>query len=285
MRGSCHYRDCEEQVPNQNEGLPDKGEPGPYIRFFHQKILAEYGIHKTYNQEGGRTTRSTRPAAEGLVKRLNELEILGNPELRSEVLDELQSFFVEKVKLYFERERLQLDIAIDTISPALIIRHVLQAAMEKNSAGAVAQHLVGAKLALRFREMEVENHSHTTADVQLGRPGDFLLGDTSFHVTVSPGEALFRKCKENIRDGYRTAVIVPDSKVEAAKQLCEIQGLEEQVSLYPLEHFVAQNLEEMSSFERAAFKSGFRELLETYNRRVRDVETDRSLLIEIPKNL
>src|SRR5690606_10587477 len=42
---------------------------GPFIK----NILARYGEKRTYAREGGRTTRGTRPAAERLVEKLNEI--------------------------------------------------------------------------------------------------------------------------------------------------------------------------------------------------------------------
>ena len=37
-----------------------------------------------------------------------------------------------------------------------------------------------------------------------GRPGDFVVGDTAFHVTVSPMPPVLDKCEANLRNGYRS---------------------------------------------------------------------------------
>jgi len=52
-----------------------------------------------------------------------------------------------------------------------------------------------------------------------------------------------------------------------------------------IETFVSQNLEELSVFTTKGLVSGFRRLLETYNERVDRVETDKSMMIDIPRNL
>lgn len=52
-----------------------------------------------------------------------------------------------------------------------------------------------------------------------------------------------------------------------------------------IETFVSQNLDELSVFKKDELMSGLRRLLETYNERVDAVETDKSLMIDIPKNL
>lgn len=57
---------------------------------------------------------------------------------------------------------------------------LLSAARETGKEGSVAKHLIGAKLEFRFPGVTVSNESYSTADDQLGRKGDFCLGDTFF---------------------------------------------------------------------------------------------------------
>ena len=52
-----------------------------------------------------------------------------------------------------------------------------------------------------------------------------------------------------------------------------------------IESFVGQNIEELGGFGRGGLAEGFRRLLDKYNERVEDTETDRSLLIKLPANL
>lgn len=65
---------------------------------------------------------------------------------------------------------------------------MLAEARQTGKEGPAAQHLVGAKLALRFPDMKVSNASYSTADDQSGRLGDFQIGDTSFHVLEAKGQ-------------------------------------------------------------------------------------------------
>jgi hypothetical protein len=51
-----------------------------------------------------------------------------------------------------------------------VIRDLLSKANEKGKEHRVAQYLVGAKLALRFPHLTVENFSFSSADAQLSRP-------------------------------------------------------------------------------------------------------------------
>lgn len=249
-----------------------------------RSILERKGEDRRFTSEGGRTTRGTVPAAEGIVERLNEIEPLADlsDEERLQVIDGLQVWLVERVKDYFGRQRIEVEVNLNRPSPQ-IVGEILKAAGLK--AGAVAQHLVGAKLAVRFPDLDVENFSYTTADQQLGRPGDFVVGDTAFHVTVSPMPAVLEKCKDNLRDGYRPLLLVPTSRMQAARQMAESIEAQDDIGIMAIESFVGQNIEELGGFGKTNLAKNFRELLEKYNERVENVETDRSLLIQPPANL
>jgi len=252
---------------------------GPFI----QNILARFGIEKTYASEGGRTTRGTVPAARALVERLNEHQEIGKlpPEDREALFNTLQEWLVERVKDFFGRQRLEVDFDFSD-SATNFIAKILATAKERNQSGAIAQHLVGAKLALRFPEMAIENHNYTTADRQLGRKGDFEIQDTIFHVTVAPAEALMNKIKSNLAENYRVVLITSSDKRDASSQLAEVAGVFSRIAIYPLETFVAQNIDELASFSRASFLTTFAALLRKYNERVDAIEADKSLLISIP---
>jgi hypothetical protein len=249
-------------------------------------ILARHNEERTYSREGGRTTRGTRTAAESLVNRLNTIIEIGalSDSKRAELIDELQQWLAKRATEYFNRQRIQVEINLE--KPGLfIVRDLLLAAIARKQGGQVAQHLVGAKLCLRFPHIKIENHSFTTADVQTGRGGDFSVRDTIFHVTMAPVPAVIEKCGINIRNGYRSILLVPEEKMAAARQNAEIYEFGEKIGIYSIEYFVGQNIEEMGEFEKAKLAEEFRTLLHTYNERVAAVETDLSILIEIPENL
>lgn len=251
-----------------------------------KKILNRYGETRKYAAEGGRTTRGTRTAAEKFVSILNsdfaELQYM-DVEQKRLIVDHMQGWLVDRVKEYFNRKRIEIELLLAKPSYQ-IIADILIAAEERKLTGAVAQHLVGAKLAIRFPNLEIENHSYTTADQQLGRPGDFLINDTVFHVTVAPMPAVIGKCESNIRQGYRAILLVPETKTMAAKQMAETLNVA-QIGIFSIETFVGQNIEEISQYEKDELTQGFLKLLRKYNERVASVETDLSMQIEIPENL
>lgn len=252
-----------------------------------KRVLKDNGETRKYASEGGRTTRGTRPAAENLVMELNKIEGLktATKEERLAVAKALQKWLVDNgVQTFFSKKRLEIEVNLDKPG-SQIIADILEMAAKRTVAGPVAQHLVGAKLSLRYPKLNIENYSFTTADTQLGRPGDFLLHDTVFHVTVAPGTDVVGKCDRNIKAGYRPILLVSESKLQAARQLAELAGVASRLGINSLEQFVGQNVEEIGEYGKQALKKNLRALLEKYNERVQAVEADQSLQIDIPENL
>jgi len=228
--------------------------------------------------------RMTRAAA-GMVKRaLNER---ASTEERKLLAWDIAAQLVSSVAQTFLEYRKHGPIEV-RYDPGLTtwanVHQLILCANEVGKAGPVAQYLVGAKLALRFPDSEVSNERFSAADAPSGRLGDFAVGDTVIHVTVSPTPALYRKCERNIAEGSRVYLLVPDTFLLGARQNAE-GAAAGKIAVESLESFLSQNLEEMSCFSKDKRISGFRRLLETYNARVDAIETDKSLMIEIPRAL
>jgi len=276
---SCQIED----EPNLSErGAQVKGVSGPALK----KVLAKFGEHRIYSREGGRTNRGAPAAVRAMLKVLRDTGFaeLADEE-RKEVATALQHILLEEVRAYFNRQI--LGITFDpTRSVWSNIAHMLQRAQEVKKSGPVAQHLVGAKLALRFpeRSAEIGLDSYSTADDQTGRPGDFAFGDTAFHVTVHPLPGVFDRCLHNLQHGYRPYLLVTHAWLTDSRQRADAVA-EGRIAVESIESFVSQNIEELSEFDLDGVKSGLRALLEEYNRRVDAAETDRSLMVEIPGNL
>ncbi len=253
---------------------------GPLI----EKILARYGETRPYLREGGRTTRGTRTAADGFVGRLNALkpedEIEGAD--LEDAIDEMQRRLCAKATEDLNEEHMRIDIDVDK-PVSQIIDDIITAAGTK--AGAVAQHLVGAKLAIKFPDLSIENYSYTTADQQLSRAGDFRVNDTIFHVTVAPTLALFQKCAENLRNGFRVTALTTAKRIALADSLADQLGIANRVAVKSLEGFIGQNIEELARFAKPEVGRELRDLLEKYNERVESVETNHSFMIDVPDNL
>ena len=261
-------------------GSQIKGASGAAVR----KILADFDETRQFVSEGGRTNRGLRGDIEAMLGALEplELEKLAKTKRYKIILD-CQGFLVDQVREWHGRQR--LEIAFDpSMTTRDLVQQILAKAKEREQSGQVAQYLVGAKLALRFPDFEISNDSYSTADQQLGRPGDFLVKDTAFHVTMTPMDKVYGRCKKNAEDGLRTYLLVPDDHVQSARRRAkdEVPG---RVAVESIESFVGQNVEEMAAFSQAELNAMFYQLLVIYNERVDAIEVDKSVMIEIPPNL
>lgn len=277
LKGACDLTLEAHRAPG---GSQIKGAGGQAVK----KILERFGELRPFAKEGGRTNRGGPGDIKLLLDALKATGIeFFSEEQRQVALEELQLFLVGKVQEFHKKERIKLvyDASKTTWQT---VQALLALAKENGKEGPVAQHLVGAKLELRFPNITIGAESYSTADDQLGRPGDFCIGDTSFHVTVAPMPALYQKCQKNLDDGYRVYLLVPDRTLSGARQNADLI-LPGKIAVESIESFVSQNIEELSDFSKKKLSAGFRRLIETYNRRVQHSETDLSLLVELPKNL
>jgi len=247
-------------------------------------ILERFGEKRPYLSEGGRTNRGLRGDIINLLKAIDKSGIKNlSSKQRNEILEAFQIFLVKRVAEFHGRQRLKFyhDPSKTTWQ---LIRDILDSAVESGKGGPVAQYLVGAKLQLRFPDIDVRNESYSTADDQKDKHGDFLIEDTVFHVTISPMSRVYEKCAKNINEGFRAFLLVPNRILEGARQNAEA-AKPGKIAVEAIESFVGQNIEELSTFSKNKLQHGLFKLLETYNQRVSAVEYDKSMLIEIPKNL
>lgn len=248
------------------------------------RILALFRETRPFIREGGRTNRGLKKDMENLLVVLKGLDLDGlSPSEREETLSVLQEYLVGKVREFFNRQRLRFEFDPAETTWELV-RRILESANERGQAGPVAQYLVGAKLALRFPDEDIRNESSSTADAQLNLSGDFQVRDTVFHVTMAPGHPLYAKCGDNLARGLRVYVIVPEEWLQTTRQSVEAD-YPGRITVQSIESFISQNVEELSTFSGQLRVDELRKLLESYNERVDRIETDKSLLIEIPENL
>lgn len=249
-----------------------------------QKILARFGETRDFLKEGGRTNRGLPGDMAKLLDALKSADLKNlSADERNEILSEIQKFLVGKVGEYFSRERVKV-IYNSTYTAWQSVHEILETAREVGKEGPVAQYLVGAKLALRFPDMNIRNDISSAQDELSGSPGDFLINDTAFHITVAPNSGHFEKCKQNIAKGYRPYLLVPERILVGTRQNAESFS-PGQITTQSIESLVSQNLEELSGFSKGGLGGGFRRLLDKYNERVDQVESDKSMLIDIPRNL
>jgi len=261
-------------------GMQIKGLSGSSVA----EILNDFGEYRPFAKEGGRTNRGGPGEIKSLLQKLSELNLEILPEKdKNKILTSFQVYLVDRVRDYHNRQKIKL-VFDHKLSTWQIVASLLETAKSEGKAGSVAQYLVGAKLQLRYPEIKISNESASTADRPTNRQGDFFVGDTVFHVTVSPMQGVYNKCVENLSQGLKVYLLVPDSKLIGARQSAE-EYCGKQISVESLESFVSQNIDEISIFQSEKLKSSFVNLIRIYNERVNAVEVDKSLLIELPSNL
>jgi hypothetical protein len=215
------------------------------------------------------------------VELLNDLHATGLADL-----DAIETFWIEGVHEFFAAKpfKIQLDASRSLRG---VVRDVIAQAVERQKAsqgthyaGAVMQHLVGAKLECALGAGHFEHNSFSTSDDQSGRAGDFLIGDVAIHVTTSPGEAIIERCRENLNDGLRPILVTLQRGLPAVEVLAENKNLGERIDMFEVEQFLALNLYELGKFAADGRKVAVQDLVERYNQIIDEWETDPSLRIE-----
>lgn len=250
------------------------------------KILEQHGETRVFTREGGRTSRGTIFLAAAFRDVLNNTQVNENePVDAALVSNQLEAFFTQCVRLdYFDKQRITVDL--DYSKPvSSVVSDILKAAAERSDkpTGAVLQHLIGAKLQLRFPDVKIGNDRANAADLHTDREGDFQVGTTAFHVTTAPMEKLITRCVENKRAGYRPVILTLESKVIAARQMADNVGMSEQIAVQAVETFIGNNIEEIAIYDGDKIREGLARLIRTYNARINTIEIDKSLMIDEPR--
>jgi Domain of unknown function (DUF4928) len=249
-----------------------------------QKILEKYGVTRVLSKEGGRTSRGMIKKVQAYVGLLNELHAAKLADFNV-----IERFWIDRVQEFFAGRpfRLRVDSAHGLRAA---VRDVIDQAQERRKqnptvhyAGAVMQHLVGAKLDCVVEGSKIAHNSFSTADSPSRRAGDFLVGDVAIHVTASPSPALIAKCKSNLDDGLRPVIVTLEKGVSASELAADNAGIAARIDVFELEQFIALNLYELGKFDAAGRKLAVEELIERYNEIIGDNETDPSLAIELRK--
>jgi len=249
-----------------------------------QSILERHGITRVLAEEGGRTSRGSLGNMQAYVAFLNELHSGGLADL-----DAIEAFWAQQVRGFFAGKpfRLKLD---PSRGLRAMVRDLVEQARKRQKdasgmqyAGALLQHLAGAKLDCAMGEGAIRHHSFSTADAPSGRAGDFLVGSSAIHVTTTPSEAVFARCRENLEAGLKPLLVTLSGKIQLAEGLAEQAGLSGRVDIFDAEQFIALNLHELGNFDAPGREEAVKKLVARYNAIIDEVETDPSLRIEMGK--
>ena len=242
-------------------------------------ILETYSIPGSYLKEV--TTRQGHQDGQRLFEQFEwgaRLARIPDAE-RDELLLELIADLRKLANEWFQRQNLKLDIDRRQ-TPRTWINIIIENAKGR-SGGVVEQHLVGAKLARQFKDIAIPNHPAHAGDRQTERAGDFAISRLVYHVTSTPSRDVLQKCAQNARAGLLPILLVPQEQENRAEILAQDEGVDSDVEIFSIENFVALNIIELATKENKDFFSVLKEIVELYNTRLSEVETDLSLRIEV----
>ncbi len=213
---------------------------------------------------------------------LNDLSKMGPIDFNA-----LELWWINRIKHFFSS--LPLKLKIDSSrSLRSIVADLMEIAFNRQHempgtmiAGAVMEHLVGAKLEISLQNTEITHKGFSVADSPGDRKGDFTIEDTVIHVTTAPSEALIRKCIDNLNENLRPVIITTQSAAGGGIAHAKNAGVEDRFDILEVDQFIATNIYEWSGFKQTERRVNFKELVVVYNRIVEETETDPSLLISI----
>lgn len=243
------------------------------------KILVAYDLPESYLKEI--TTRQGHQDGQRLFeqfewgKQLAELPNDERDQLLQDLIQQLRNLALDWLK----RQNLKLDLDRQH-GPDTWINVIIENAVG-HSGGIVEQQLVGAKLAKRYTGFEIPNYPAHAADKQTERAGDFTVNKTVYHVTAAPSRNVMQKCKKNLKAGLRPVLLVPREHEITARVLAKDEKVEKGLVIMAIESFVAANIIEIANVENKDYFDVLQEIVQIYNRRLIEVETDLSLQIEI----
>lgn len=247
-----------------------------------QAVLKRHEIDRVLASEGGRTSRGSLHNMREYVAFLNNLRKQGEIDL-----DVVEKFWIDRVHEFFAGKPFKIKLDASK-SLRTVVRDVIAQAEERQKttpgmyyAGAVLQHLVGAKLDCALGKGKFEHNSFSTADSPGARVGDFFLGDVAIHVTTSPGEAVIERCRENLNDGIRPVLVTIQRGLTVGEGLAANVGLVDRIDIFEIEQFVALNVYELGKFAADGRKTAITDIVDRYNEIVEEFETDPSLKIEL----
>lgn len=249
-----------------------------------QSILKDHGITRVLAEEGGRTSRGSLGLMEKYTAFLNGLQREGLADMAL-----VEKWWIERVKLHFSAKGFTLHYD-PSKSLKFIVEDIIEQAVKRQKAssgtmyaGAVLQHMVGAKLSLVLPGQSIERRGFSVADGPTEGSGDFEIDDVVIHVTTTPSEALLRKCRRNIDTGKRPIIITHADGVAGAVSLAKGLGIEQRVDVVEAGQFIATNLYELSLFKAANRKLTVEKFIERYNEIISECETDPGLKIGLGK--
>lgn len=253
------------------------------------KIAHKHDKRIVINSIGGRTSPGPAQGAHKFLRQLKPLALDAlSTEDRFNFLFECQRLCVVRLAELQNQQKFQFTFSLLKPLQVAIGRLINESKRESDHVAALAQHLVGAKLEVRFKNDLTSEQFRKNRDcysaVDTSKAGDLEMGDHVFHVSISPNSGHIQKCVKNLGDFKHPIMLVPESKKTAANALAhDNEDARGKVDIRGIEAFVSQNIDELGKFESDKIRAELVKLLNAYNDRIDNSEKGRPYLkIESP---
>lgn len=164
---------------------------------------------------------------------------------------------------------------------------LLASASERGCDELVARHLVGVTLARQCGGwhdlVPTLRRSWNAPDDGIRAGGDFRIGDTVFRVATRPQWTLFKDLAAHLGRRQRGLVLVLDDQVEAGRQVAEATARGVSMEVESIVSFIGRNVCMRGEYGHELVRREFVGLLEAYNLRVRSMDADWTVLVEVPE--
>jgi hypothetical protein len=147
---------------------------------------------------------------------------------------------------------------------------------QQSSNGRVEHHLVGATLQSRYKNLPIKLLTSKTSKVS-----NFAVNQIIYYIGAYPSQGLIQACVENISMGIHPILLLPVEQKNKAQILAQDEGIEKELTIISLEDFFAINVIELATEGKKDPFTVLKEIVQIYNKRLEEVETDLSLRIEV----
>jgi hypothetical protein len=242
------------------------------------ETFGDKALHRLHlqpiNKNHGRRSSNLPGWGQGL---LNAVAAMGfanaTPEGRNQIINEAQDIFAAPLRNIIEQDPLAARVRGRTAEA--VVNDLLLAAEAKGKSGDVAQYLVGAKLALRFKRpipVYPANKSDRTSHFDLApRLGDFEIENAVIEVALGlPDDKHLQQIAEILENSDAEVwLLTRAERVETwQRELKKEEGVDtKRVVVTSVEAFVGQNITELGEFSAKGKADRLRALFDLYNER------------------
>jgi hypothetical protein len=165
-------------------------------------------------------------------------------------------------------------------SPQTWVAAILESAKARSD-DVVEQKLIEATLRRRFDRTYITAFKALSDHESVGWTNGNTLANLTYYVTTDPSRQSMQRYSQTSRAGGHSFLLVPSEQIEKATVFAHEEGIERHLAILSIESFVATIIIGLAMDENKDLFSILTEIVDIYNERLAEVETDLSLLIKV----